>query len=1146
MSEAVKRVETILKSEFEMNNYVGLIREIFSTVRIVEPERFRAERSNFSSHVEGSYHVGNYETPDEKKIAVFAVQLKQRSYVENSRSTQRSYAKKLIENGNCDAALIAYYTPNDKEKKWRLSFVRLDYDMKIENGRMTTEENLTPAKRYSFLVGEGEPCHTAIDRFRIFITDHNSNPTLEELEEAFSVEAVTKEFFNLYCEKFYQLVEFLEGNKVFKEESERCGFSTEQFAKKLMGQIVFLYFLQKKGWLGVGVWKRVITEKEYKSIFYSKAVSGAQRQIIQQYLPTVYVPDGEDYIFKGRGALERMPKEVEELIANCMPGDRNWGSGSKKFLRTWFDYAKENGGHFYDKYLEPLFYATLNTNRGELGYSTILHCRIPFLSGGLFEPIDGYDWEHCDFDIPDEIFSNKTSDNDRTADGILDIFDRYNFTMSEDEPMEREVAIDPEMLGKVFENLLDIKDRKSKGAFYTPREIVHYMCQECLVNYLTTNIDISEAAIRDFILYGDFYKDTDTEKTLRVTEPNGKIHYEFDTNKPLKISPEIFSLKDGVNRVKEIDELLKNIRVADPAVGSGAFPLGMLNEIVRARQNLSAYMATSMSLRDARFMYVNERSAHTLKYETIRNCIFAADIEPSAVDIAQLRLWLALVIDDEINPDAQTIFDGHRNPLPLPNLECNIVCGNSLIDEFEGHCLIPQCDLLGTERGSEYSWNQMALETLIPKLVDAQDRLFRCDEPIKKAQIKEEVITLKDQIIRTQLELLPSESLTRYEESKYLSSKPYVLWQVDFARVFKEKKGFDVVIGNPPYRLCQPSNTSEFYLNYYKSHYKVASYKIDLFHLFFERGINLLKEGGILSYITPNTYLTNKYIKPLRQFIVENCRIYKIINHDKVFDSASVDTATIIMSKEKVEDTEISVMRSSNFVFDEICKKQQKDWMSDKEFIFNININNEETMDIGDCITLGEVCKTYFGIQAYDRKTSISAYEENEHYLPFIDGADIHPYTYAEPKIFFNYLPENIKSGGDWKVYSQDRVVVRQIGQIPVVGLCKKNILASNTLYSVWPKDEKYDLKFILACLNSDFIKNYWKAKYSDNKALFPKIKGFQLKELPLPRVPRQQQETVIKMVEKILEIKENDETIDTSEIEVLINAMVNEMYSTK
>ena len=145
MSLAIKRVEEILVQSFNMANYVDLVREIFSNIKIVAPDNMKKEYSNFSSHVEASAHVGSYVSPDGEKIAVFAVELKQQTYVENSRSTQRSFAKKLIENGGCDAALIAFYTISDD--KWRLSFVELDYEMKIEDGKLKSEEKITPAKR---------------------------------------------------------------------------------------------------------------------------------------------------------------------------------------------------------------------------------------------------------------------------------------------------------------------------------------------------------------------------------------------------------------------------------------------------------------------------------------------------------------------------------------------------------------------------------------------------------------------------------------------------------------------------------------------------------------------------------------------------------------------------------------------------------------------------------------------------------------------------------------------------------------------------------------------------------------------------------------------------------------------------------------
>lgn len=193
-SAVIQKIETILHSSYDIKNYVDLVREIFPDVHIVAPEKFNKEFSNFSSHIEGSVHVGTYQTTDKKKIIIMSVQLKKAGYVETARSTQRSFAKKLIENGNADAAFIAFYT--EGEPKWRLSLVRLDYEMKIENGRLKAAENITPAKRYSYFVGKDEPCHTAISQFERFIIDSIANPehpTLDDLENAFSVEKVTDE-----------------------------------------------------------------------------------------------------------------------------------------------------------------------------------------------------------------------------------------------------------------------------------------------------------------------------------------------------------------------------------------------------------------------------------------------------------------------------------------------------------------------------------------------------------------------------------------------------------------------------------------------------------------------------------------------------------------------------------------------------------------------------------------------------------------------------------------------------------------------------------------------------------------------------------------------------------------------------------------
>ena len=798
-----KIFEDVLRNAYSLDNFVRFSRELFTGLRI-SSTRPQKPTQNFSEHIKEFYSLGR-----QNDIAVLAVNLQKNKSVERARSVQRNFVKTLIENETgIDGAIVAFYSDFAPEK-WRLSFVRLDHEFVAGKGAQT---KITPAKRYSYLVGENEPCTTAYQQLFPIFEDDSSDVTLDDLEEAFSVERVTKEFFDKYAEKFYQVKDYLENNQEFKTESKTHGFTAEQFAKKLLGQIVFLYFLQKKGWLGV--------EK-----------------------------------------------------------NSYWGTGSPNFMRDIFKVSQSTGKNFFDEVLEPLFYTALNVDRSRRNdLYPQLNLRIPFLNGGLFEELDNYDWQKNNFSIPNEFFSNE-AEKGRDADGILDIFDRYNFTINEDEPTEREVAIDPEMLGKVFENLLDSGTRKSKGAFYTPREIVHYMCRETLISYLVEKSKIPEDAIRNFILYGDYFKDADIAN--------------FAEHRDLQISDEIFSPTKNINRLAELDKFLQEVKVADLAVGSGAFPLGMLNEITKAREVLTVYLNLG---RDEKIV----RRLYDLKLETIKNSIFACDIEPSAVDIAKLRLWLTIVIDDEPTADKDSF-----KPKPLPNLDCNIICGNSLIEEFEGFPLIKHSKVLNNmaEGGREISLLQGEIDLRIKDLIRVQKNLFHESDHDRKEEYRRYIRDIYDRIVLEQL-AGNSAMAKRYKLAVQKKSLPFILWQLYFPTVFKENGGFDIIVGNPPYGAKISAADKKVVKKNFLCTKTISGKQkgsTDTFALFIEKSFNLCNKDGTVNLIVPMSVTSSNSMTALHNLLEKNCRVIRVSSYSnrpkQIFDAACIRTSIFSFQK---------------------------------------------------------------------------------------------------------------------------------------------------------------------------------------------------------------------------------------------------------
>jgi len=744
---------------FDKSRFGGFVVNVLNRIDESKAGAWNSQyiKDAFKDHVQRYERLGTYTSPEKEKLDVLIVYLTTASKLERARTAIRNFVADHLKNRDeKEAALVAFVSPT--EKQWRFSYVKMDYaSVATESGKVGVETRLTPARRFSYLVGEGESCHTAQTRFLALLQDTGTNPTLADIEEAFSVEAVTKEFFTKYADLFSHihkaLVQLTEKDKAVRAEFKTKSVNPVDFAKKLMGQIVFLYFLQKKGWLGV--------------------------------------PKGQD-----------------------------WGSGPHDFLRRLAKAEHGKYDNFFNDVLEPLFYDTLATDRGHEAWCNRFKCRIPFLNGGLFEPLAGYNWRKTDIALPNKLFTNSEFvEEGIVGTGVLDVFDRYNFTVNEAEPLEKEVAIDPEMLGKVFENLIEENLRKGLGAYYTPREIVHYMCQQSLINYL----DIALNTAKQLVPRADI--DTFIHLGEQIS------HYEaVDAKYAIKMP------KGIEQNARLLDESLSGITICDPAVGSGAFPVGMMTEIVRSRAALTPY-----------FNDVHERTAYHFKRHAIQNCLYGVDIDAGAVEIAKLRLWLSLVVDEEETKQIK----------PLPNLDYKVVVGNSLF---------------GVEKTLFNEKFFRRLEELKPLYFDESDRAL-------KETYKHEI----DDLIH-----------------KLTNGKETFDFEIYFSEVFHKNKGFAVVIANPPYIFARESVkkglTAEDKQYFYKN-YELAEYQVNLYPLFVEKGTRLLRPSGSLCFITPNNWLTINTNKTMRKFVLGQSSITIVNFYARVFESADVDSSILIFRK---------------------------------------------------------------------------------------------------------------------------------------------------------------------------------------------------------------------------------------------------------
>jgi hypothetical protein len=1097
-SASYRIVKETFESEFDKKRFLVFAKNLCN--RVDESKAFHAHGyvpAVFKPFVKTYERLATYTDPEGKKIDILVVYLQKESSLERARTAQRNFvARYLKDRDQKDAGLVAFVAPEPKD--WRFSLIKMEYKFSEgKSGKIKVKEEFTPARRWSFLVGAQENSHTAQSRLAPILQEDELNPTLGALEECFNIEKVTQEFFEKYRDLYLQvkgtLDEIVKKDRAIREDFTDKGVEAVDFSKKLLGQIVFLYFLQKKGWFGVS-------------------------------------------------------------------RDCGWGTGPKNFLRQLFEQKHGEYKNFFNDILEPLFYEALARERDDDFYSRF-NCKIPFLNGGLFDPINNYDWVHTDILIPNDLFSNKTKTKEGDiGNGILDIFDRYNFTVKEDEPLEKEVAVDPEMLGKVFENLLEVKDRKSKGTYYTPREIVHYMCVQSLVNYLTTELQgkVTKEECEKLIKYGESVG----ENEARVEEKGEETQTYY------------YKLPENIRaNAKLIDEKLTDIKVCDPAIGSGAFPVGMMTEIVRTRNTLSSY------IKDA------GRTLYNFKRDCIHNSLYGVDIDPSAVEIAKLRLWLSLVVDE----------DDIRQIKPLPNLDYKIMQGNSLLEEYEGVRLFDdklistvnfdkekqiedlkkrltelsseckQANKLTREKIKQIKDAAKTISLQIKKLeqsgkkveenarwfevystakkkADELKRLhkefFETTQKRKKDELKKHIERLEWELIETTLkEQNKISELKKLESLKKANIKPFFLWKLHFTEVF-QNGGFDVVIANPPYvsyglRGGQKMTTEEkeTLRNAFPNS---AEYKISLYSLFMDKAIQLAKsDGGIQTYIVPDSFLLGRYFSKIRGCILRLNEIQNILLLPySVFD-ATVGFSVVYLFQRKQHINNVHAVTARFAVDNEVVRLETYKTFSYPQAYFRRLKHSRfrlffdaESMSLvskieNNAIDLGTIVKFSSGLIGKNGQDSIIRKEkQGKKWLPgIISGGEINRYVIIPDGNFLLYDKSKIKSGYECVEYFKEKLFMRQTGDSLICAYDANGLLALNNVHIGNLIDENYSLKFITAVINSKLLNFYYRAISLETGRVMAQTDIETVEGLPICKISLRDQRAYVDIVDKILSI---------------------------
>lgn len=1027
-----------------------------------------------------------------------------------------------------DRALVIF-VPEDSNENYRFSLIEITLDTADDSARGS--KRYSNPRRYSYLVGTSLQGKRTIDEYLLCKKSEDDEikrvVDYKDLRNRFSVEKLTTDFYKELQNWFACALDVVRFPNDLDDPNDDDKYNAESTIR-LITRLIFVWFLKQKG----------LIPNEFFDEKY-----------IADNLLKDFSPNEQFGFFKEKSLESKYYKAILQNLFFAMLNSPITKEGkselSERHFRRLTDKGTPSSSDFNDNKL--MRYESMFKNP-QL-FIDLANKTVPFLNGGLFDCLDNKK-EKFYLDgfsdkaevkkalvVPDYLFfsdnivadlstfyNDKKKYNEHVT-GIIKIFGRYNFTIEENTPFDQEVSLDPELLGKVFENLLASYNpethttaRKQTGSFYTPREIVQYMVDESLVAHLKQVVGNElEEEYRKLLRY------TDEELTLT------------DEQK--------YSIMNAIY----------NCKVLDPACGSGAFPVGMLQQMVHilsqldpsndvwkkmvldeaVKESHNAFLAETFEEREQRLNEINETFEDQLKnpdYKRklylIENCLYGVDIQSIAIQICKLRFFISLVVDQKTNNKPEDNF-GIR---PLPNLEAKFVAANTLI---------------GLNKKNDFPlFDDGKVKERMQQMKEINHKIFYLKHKAKekhKAKIQEIQCEIADLLIKNgAIGNDEAQQIQTWDRFNQNSSAPFF----DSEWMFGVKDGFDIVIGNPPYhQLSKDLSISKEYKSYLKQRFQTSGGRLNTFIFFIHIGIEFLSDKGVLSYIVPNTLLTQEYYKDTRIKLLNETILTKVVSYDILpFDNAIVENITFFALNDIRKNYSIQHYHSNIEATSFDCSSEKKDFLSSPTYSFCFN--SKRISILKDTIKLKTLCNINQAIALKgDKSLSVKSNNIQNQYYRLLDGRNINKYSINWSGAYLDYDINRIHSCKTRTIFEVDeKLLFRRVSSNLIFAYDNNRYYALNTLVVVTNKNNtNVSLKYLLALLNSKLLNYYYISEYKSTKKVFSEIQARSVGELPIKLISPEKQSIFIILVDKIIKAKK--ENIDSSNEERIIDQYVYHLY---